>query len=177
MKDKKQIIIDGVNIRKCPYLYIDPKTGAIWCTERRFGGCQVMPNCRFKEVTRLKRELKAERIRNTRLQKRITKELIKQERYRKALEEIEKIAQNGLSLICYKSNCSRCRCYEGDDCNASMTSLINNYFTENGDFVDGNCDFVEALEGLLEDERKKCNKAIPIVQQILDIINKAKGEE
>ena len=89
MKDKKQIIIDGVNIRKCPYLYIDPKTGAIWCTERRFGGCQVMPNCRFKEVTRLKRERKIERIRNTRLSKKIAKELVKQDRYRKALEEIE----------------------------------------------------------------------------------------
>ena len=97
--------------------------------------------------------------------------------YRKALEEIEEIAQKGLNPICYKSNCSRCQCYDGDDCNASMTSLINNYFTENGDFVDENCDFVEALGGLLEDERKKCNKAIPIAQQILDIINKAKGEE
>ena len=97
--------------------------------------------------------------------------------YLEALEEIEKIAQNGLSPICYKSNCSCCRCYDGDDCNTSMTSLINNYFTENGEFVDGSGDFVEALEGLLESERKKCNKAQPIAQRILDIINKAKGEE
>ena len=54
-----------------------------------------------------------------------------------------------------------------------MTSLINNYFTENGEFVDGSGDFVEALEALLESERKKCNKAQPIAQRILDIINKA----
>lgn len=103
MKDKKQIIIDGVNIRKCPYLYIDPKTGAIWCTERRFGGCQVMPNCRFKEVTRLKRERKIERIRNTRLSKKIAKELVKQDRYRKALEEIEKLAIKTNRDLC--NNC------------------------------------------------------------------------
>ena len=102
---------------------------------------------------------------------------LKNTRYRKALEEIEKIAQNGLRPICYKSNCSCCRCYDGDDCNTSMTSLINNYFTENGEFVDESGDFVEALEGLLESERKKCNKAQPIAQRILDIINKAKGEE
>ena len=89
MNNKERIIVDGVNVSKCFHLYIHPETGAKWCTHRRFGGCQVMPNCRFKEVARLKHELKAERIRNTRLQKRITKELIKQERYRKALEEIE----------------------------------------------------------------------------------------
>lgn len=130
MKDKKQIIIDGVNIRKCPYLYIDPKTGAIWCTERRFGGCQVMPNCRFKEVTRLKRERKIERIRNTRLSKKIAKELVKQDRYRKALEEIE----------------DYCNDYCMDDC--------------------------------IGDERlrtfDKCQQCIS--GDILDIINKAKGE-
>lgn len=114
---------------------------------------------------------------NGKLCKSYTKSLDENHRYCKALEEIEKIAQNGLSPICYKSNCSCCRCYDGDDCNISMTSLINNYFTENGEFVDGSGDFVEALEGLLESERKKCNKAQPIAQRILDIINKAKEEE
>lgn len=130
MKDKKQIIIDGVNIRKCPYLYIDPKTGAIWCTERRFGGCQVMPNCRFKEVTRLKRERKIERIRNTWLSKKIAKELVKQDRYRKALEEVEKELKE--DIYCENQEC-------------------------------GCDDFEECL---------KCTK-----EHILDIINKAKGED
>lgn len=111
MKDKKQIIIDGVNIRKCPYLYIDPKTGAIWCTERRFGGCQVMPNCRFKEVTRLKRERKIERIRNTRLSKKIAKELVKQDRYRKALEEIEKELKE--DIYCENQECG---CDDFEEC-------------------------------------------------------------
>lgn len=111
MKDKKQIIIDGVNIRKCPYLYIDPKTGAIWCTERRFGGCQVMPNCRFKEVTRLKRERKIERIRNTRLSKKIAKELVKQDRYRKALEEIEQELKE--DIYCESQECG---CDDFEEC-------------------------------------------------------------
>ena len=136
MKDKKQIIIDGVNIRKCPYLYIDPKTGAIWCTERRFGGCQVMPNCRFKEVTRLKRERKIERIRNTRLSKKIAKELVKQDRYRKALEEIEECINN----------------------------LKKQDILTFPDFsLQENCKVI----------MKQCNEGY---RQILNIINKAKGE-
>lgn len=98
-------------------------------------------------------------------------------RYRKALEEIENVSKKGLNSICYKSNCSRCQCYDGDDCNAGMNSLVNKYFTENGEFADENGDFIEALEALIESERKKCNKAIPIAQQVLDIINKIKGEQ
>ena len=97
-------------------------------------------------------------------------------RYRKALEEIEEIAKDGLNPICYKSNCSRCKCYNGDDCKAGMISLINNYFTENGEFADGNGDFAEALEDLLDKERSRCNRALPVSKKILDIINKAKGE-
>lgn len=121
MKDKKQIIIDGVNIRKCPYLCIDPKTGAIWCTERRFGGCQVMPNCRFKEVTRLKRERKIERIRNTRLSKKIAKELVKQDRYRKALEEIEKELKE--DVYCESQECG---CDDFEEClNCVKTQILD----------------------------------------------------
>lgn len=96
-------------------------------------------------------------------------------KYKQALEEIEKIAQEGLNPICYKSNCSRCQCYEGDDCKARMNALINNYFTENGEFFDGNGDFAEAMEALLDKERSSCNRAIPISKQTLDIISKAKG--
>ena len=57
-----------------------------------------------------------------------------------------------------------------------MISLINNYFTENGEFADGNGDFAEALEDLLDKERSRCNRALPVSKKILDIINKAKGE-
>ena len=98
------------------------------------------------------------------------------DRYRKALDEIEEIAKDGLNPICYKSNCSRCKCYNGDDCKAGMISLINNYFTENGEFADGNGDFAEALEDLLDKERSRCNRALSISKKILDIINKVKGE-
>lgn len=96
--------------------------------------------------------------------------------YHNAINEIEEIAKDGLNPICYKSNCSRCKCYNGDDCKAGMISLINNYFTENGEFADGNGDFAEALEDLLDKERSRCNRALPISNKILDIINKAKGK-
>ena len=214
MKDKKQIIIDGVDVSRC-ILRSRKEPNCTVCngySSKVFEfDCSDFKNCEFKQLARktqecddlleqhkelddranrlieekynlsreceeLKKQLKTSekwRIAAESLNEKLE---LRNTRYRKALEEIEKIARNGLSPICYKSNCSCCRCYNGDDCNASMTSLINNYFTKNGDFVDENCDFVEALEGLLEDERKKCNKARPIVQQILDIINKAKGE-
>lgn len=94
-----------------------------------------------------------------------------------ALEEIEWIALRGLNPICYKSNCSRCQCYNGDDCKARMNALINNYFTKNGEFFDGNGDFVEAMEGLLDEERSSCNRAKPISQQILDIIADLRTDE
>lgn len=110
--NKERIIVDGVNVSKCSHLYVHPESGAIWCTHRRFGGCQVMPNCRFKEVARLKHELKAKRIRNTRLQKRITKELIKQDRYRKALENIEKIIKEYDCANCTEQHCIDCNKYE-----------------------------------------------------------------
>lgn len=130
--NKERIIVDGVNVSKCFHLYIHPETGAKWCTHRRFGGCAAMPLCRFKEVARLKHELKAERIRNTLLQKRITKELTKQDRYRNALEEIEGIA-------------------------------VKNNITE---FDFGGCtDLLKIIVNLAKD-----------YGDILDIINKAKGE-
>ncbi len=88
-------------------------------------------------------------------------------KYKQALEEIKEIATKGLKPICYKFNCSKCRCYIADDANANLTALINSYFDKNGNFADGNDDFVEALEGLLNNERIKCNKAQPICEQIL----------
>ena len=38
-------------------------------------------------------------------------------------------------------------------------------------FMDGNCDFVEALEALIDSERVACNKAKPIADKILKKIN------
>ena len=179
--NEKPIIIDGVEVQQCLFIGVNGLTAykIPYCREFT-NNCKDNPNCYFKQLARksqeceeLKKQLETSeewRIKAEGLNEKLD---LKNTRYRKALEEIEKIAQNGLSPICYKSNCSCCRCYDGDDCNTSMTALINNYFTENGEFVDGSGDFVEALEALLESERKKCNKAQPIAQRILDIINKA----
>ena len=177
MANKEQIIIDGVDVSECGHFYIRPEDRAVCCTNRVNCLCGANPNCDYKQLVRKMQEYEELKSESFTREELITLQEKDIDRYRKALEEIEKIAQNGLSPICYKSNCSRCQCYDGDDCNASTTYLMNNYFTDNGEFVDENCDFVEALEGLLEDERKKCNKARPIAQQILNIINKAKGEE
>lgn len=98
---------------------------------------------------------------------------LKIDRYKQALEKIEIIAKRGLTPICYKSNCNSCQCYEGDDSKISLETLINNYFTEDG-FNDDNGDFYEELEGLVENERTRCNKAKPLSDEILSIINKLK---
>ena len=135
----------------------------------------------YKIVDELKQECETlERI-NHRYDKELLRRLTyasnaerQRDLYRRALEEIEKIAKDGLNPICYKSNCSRCKCYNGDNCKTGMISLINNYFTENGEFADGNGDFAEALEDLLDKERSRCNRALPISKKILDIINKVK---
>jgi cell division protein FtsB len=91
-----------------------------------------------------------------------------------ALDEIEKIAQQGLEPICYKSNCSRCKCYDGDNCQASVTEFLNQFFDDNGDMRKDE-DFSESLIALVDNERLKCNRAKPISEKILSIINKTKG--
>lgn len=97
-------------------------------------------------------------------------------KYKQALDEIKKIAQQGLEPICYKSNCSRCECYDGDNCKASVTEFLNHFFDDNGDMRE-NEDFSESLIALVDEERLKCNRAKPISEKILDIINKAKESE
>jgi len=86
----------------------------------------------------------------------------------KALQEIKKVAKQGLNPVCYKINCSRCKCYLGGDfSNAGVTNFINQFFDDNGDLTDeGN--FVEELENLIETERKACNRAKPISEKILE---------
>ncbi len=94
-------------------------------------------------------------------------------RYKQTLDEIEQIAQTGLEPICYKSNCSRCKCYDGDNCNAGVTNFLNYYFDDNGDLRNDE-DLDESLRDLVDTERQKCNRAMPISKKILDVIDKAK---
>lgn len=86
------------------------------------------------------------------------------------IERIKEIAKTGLKPICYKANCSTCRCYTKDDKNYSLNCLINSYINEDGELMDGNCDFGEALEALVDSERVACNKAKPIAEEILKLI-------
>ena len=86
------------------------------------------------------------------------------------VEKIKEIAKTGLKPVCYKANCSTCRCYTKDDKNYSLNYLINNYINEDGELMDENGDFSEALEALVDSERVACNKAKPIAEEILKII-------
>lgn len=179
MIDKEQIIIHGIDVSKCKY----HNNG--WCelpestddVRNKPCGDMTLFDCYYKQLdgkTQELEELKDYARRQENQRETYYKEFLKKA---KALEEIEELAKDGLNPICYKSNCSRCKCYNGDDCKAGMISLINNYFTENGEFADGNGDFAEALEYLLDKERSRCNRALPISKKILYIINKAKGGE
>lgn len=96
------------------------------------------------------------------------------EKYKRALDDIEQIAQTGLKPICYKSNCSRCKCYDGDNCKASVTEFLNYFFDDNGDMREDE-DFGESLIALVDKERLKCNRAKPISEKILDIIHKTRA--
>ncbi len=101
---------------------------------------------------------------------------VREDNYKQALGKIKEIAQTGLKPICYKSNCSRCECYDGDNCNAGVINFLNYYFDDNGDLRNDE-DLDESLRDLVDTERQKCNRAMPISKKILDIINKAKDGE
>lgn len=167
--NNKKINID-VDVSDCMYL------DGNYCPNHDTK-CDFVDNCYFREYKRKVQECESLESESFTREELISIQEKDIDRYLKALEEIEEIAKDGLNPICYKSNCSRCKCYNGDDCKAGMISLINNYFTENGEFVDGNGDFAEALEDLLDKERSRCNRALPISNKILDIINKTKGKE
>lgn len=179
MTDKEQIMIDGVDVSKCEHWNICKQCELSQLPQSNYELlCKDNPHCYFKQLARKTQECEElkKKIETYKCSTNCHK-YIEADRYRKALEEIAGIAKDGLNPICYKSNCSRCQCYDGDDCNARMNALINNYFTENGEFFDGNGDFAEAIEALLDEERSSCNRAKPISQQILDIIADLRTDE
>lgn len=87
---------------------------------------------------------------------------------RQQLEQIKEISYKALEPICYKSNCNRCLCY--DHSGEKLSEVLNRYFTKQGEFVDSTGTFVEDLQALMEAERKACNRALPVAQQIIQIL-------
>lgn len=174
----KEVIINGVDVSKCQYFEnVDQEMG---CSLSCCGACSTHPDCYFKQLKRAKRmceELRKFQKYWNKIEQDNLRLVTKNNICKQALDDIEQIAQTGLKPICYKSNCSRCKCYDRDDCKAGTKALLLNYFDKNGNFVDGNDDFSDELDFLVEKERKSCNRAKPISQKILDIIHKAKDGE
>ena len=86
------------------------------------------------------------------------------------IEKILKIAQTGLETVCYKANCQTCKCYSKKLAEDTLESVINNYFTEEGEFLDEEGDFEEVLEAYIDRERVACNKAKPIAEELIRVI-------
>lgn len=108
MTDKEQIIIDGVDIMECDYYYVEQETDQVKCDE--FGGyCREHKNCDFKQLARKTQECeelkekykwydhyKDSALLNKKLCDKASDE---RARYRKALEEIERLANENNELL------------------------------------------------------------------------------
>ena len=80
MTDKEQIIIDGVDVSRCKYLP--------YCNDKQ-GNCAFEPNCYFKQLARKTQECEELENKIKKLRKNLALEIETNNRYRKALEEIE----------------------------------------------------------------------------------------
>lgn len=92
-------------------------------------------------------------------------------RYNRAINAIKEIAKTGLKSVCYKSNCRNCKCYSKKS-NKELADILNDYFSEDGEFNDSNGDFYEVLDAFIDKERVYCNKAKPISEDILKEIER-----
>lgn len=182
-------IIDGIDASECKHYTgnVDYLSNKDWtCRAEMINTrCKDYPNCYFKQLKRAEQECEELKEQLNNIQdncpcfsdcsyRQCDKDRIAN--YKQALDEIEQIAQTGLEPICYKSNCSRCECYDGDNCNAGVTNFLNYYFDDNGDLRNAE-DLDESLRDLVDTERQKCNRAMPISKKILDVIDKAKDGE
>lgn len=107
MTDKEQIIIDGVDVSRCVFYQIEanklhPK--AQYCGSMRNIFCEDEPNCYFKQLARKTQE--CEELKDARFN--LNCEIYSLNRYRKALEEIEKVINNILNS-CLGRNTVSCR--------------------------------------------------------------------
>lgn len=84
------------------------------------------------------------------------------------IENIMDICNEGLSPRCYKSYCSTCECYRNNK--TKLVDLINKYIDVDGEFHDEDGDFMECMEAYIDNERASCNKAKPICEHILQIL-------
>lgn len=92
MTDKKQVIIDGVDVSGCVFYQIKanklhPK--AQYCGSMRNIFCEDEPNCYFKQLARKTAE--CEELKDARFN--LNCEIYSLNRYRKALEEVEGIVK------------------------------------------------------------------------------------
>lgn len=95
MTDKEQIIIDGVNITGCTWCDFEPDTEP-YCriNDGEDLGCEDNPNCYFKQLARKTQEYEDLKLilQQSKDNNKSTLKLLQNDKYRKALEEIEELA-------------------------------------------------------------------------------------
>lgn len=105
MTDKEQIIIDGVDVRKCEYLK-ESFTGLICADCNKSNDCSKSPNCYFKQLARKTQECEL-LSENLKIKEDEARHYLGEGyKYRNALEKIEGLVKNF---------CKDCNDYE--DCN------------------------------------------------------------
>ena len=132
MIDKVHIIIDGIDVSECDRLIVNQLYGYICnCEEdiHLISCCKNRPNCHFKQLARktqeceeLKELLKLRtNDRVNKLERAIIRRNIKIDRYRKALEEIEKELKE--DVYCESQECG---CDDFEEClNCVKTQILN----------------------------------------------------
>ena len=119
MTDKEQIMINDVDVSECIHLYsrwpgsIPPDSCACWeepndLTDTPVTDCKRHENCYFKQLARKTQECKELENKIKKLRKNLALEIEINDRYRKALEEIEKVINNILNS-CLGRNTVSCR--------------------------------------------------------------------
>lgn len=133
MTDKEQIIINGVDVMQCENFYracMNTKKPEAICHKYKF--CSTNPNCYFKQLARKTQEYEELKEENQQLRMQLCndcgerddynipckmirdldyglqKEIEDNDRYRKALEKIEKVINNILNS-CLGRNTAGCR--------------------------------------------------------------------
>ncbi len=96
----------------------------------------------------------------------------KAKQQKEQLEQIKEIAYKALEPTCYKSYCESCLCYDYNG--EKLSDVLNRYFTKDGEFKDETGEFAEDLESLIVNERASCNRALPVAQKILQILERNK---
>lgn len=113
MTDKKEIIIDGVDVSECDFLWKEKLPKKVCNNGNLDCNCNSNPNCRFKQLKRKEQECEELNSDNRHFVNQIISLELLTDKYEIALDEIEKIISTPcISTInsCIECKCSSCLC-------------------------------------------------------------------